>query len=177
MMKVLRWKIYLAVAGQCGVPLQSISSRASVGLSLGFEQAGFDVVASVEYDPVHAAVHKFNFPLTSVICADVSKLDSRAIWKRQGKDFWRTETTRPSGPERLMLSSADLLARVLARWESAIFPTSGTPWFTGLPTSLGRFNRAISLWKTCQGWPPVGTPAYSLGSYGDLMTTAMRSQY
>jgi DNA (cytosine-5)-methyltransferase 1 len=45
------------------------------GLSLGFEQAGFDVVASVEYDPVHAAVHEFNFPLTEVICADVSKID------------------------------------------------------------------------------------------------------
>ncbi len=44
------------------------------GLSLGFEQAGFDVVASVEYDPVHAAVHEFNFPLTEVICADVAKL-------------------------------------------------------------------------------------------------------
>src|SRR3954471_11326892 len=38
------------------------------GLSLGLEQAGFDVVASVEYDPVHAATHEFNFPLTEVLC-------------------------------------------------------------------------------------------------------------
>jgi DNA (cytosine-5)-methyltransferase 1 len=44
------------------------------GLSLGFEQAGFDVVASVEYDPVHAAVHEFNFPMTSIICADVGRV-------------------------------------------------------------------------------------------------------
>ena len=28
------------------------------GLSLGFEQAGFDVAAAVERDPVHCAVHK-----------------------------------------------------------------------------------------------------------------------
>ena len=42
------------------------------GLSLGFEQAGFDVVAAVEYDPIHAAVHKYNFPNTSVVCADAS---------------------------------------------------------------------------------------------------------
>src|SRR4051812_37376619 len=28
------------------------------GLSLGLEQAGFDVVASVEYDPIHCAVHE-----------------------------------------------------------------------------------------------------------------------
>lgn len=43
------------------------------GLSLGLEQAGFDVVAAVEYDPVHAATHEFNFPKTKVLCADVSK--------------------------------------------------------------------------------------------------------
>jgi DNA (cytosine-5)-methyltransferase 1 len=40
------------------------------GLSLGFEQAGFDVVAVVEFDPIHCATHEFNFPKTSVICAD-----------------------------------------------------------------------------------------------------------
>jgi DNA (cytosine-5)-methyltransferase 1 len=43
------------------------------GLSLGLEQAGFDVVTAVEYDPVHAATHEFNFPRTKVLCADVSK--------------------------------------------------------------------------------------------------------
>lgn len=37
------------------------------GLSLGFEQAGFNVVAAVEIDPVHAAVHAFNFPSCAVI--------------------------------------------------------------------------------------------------------------
>jgi DNA (cytosine-5)-methyltransferase 1 len=42
------------------------------GLSLGLEQAGFDIAAAVEYDPVHAAVHEFNFPRTKVLCADVS---------------------------------------------------------------------------------------------------------
>jgi site-specific DNA-cytosine methylase len=38
------------------------------GLNLGFEQAGFDVAAAVEVDPVHCAVHKFNFPASAVIC-------------------------------------------------------------------------------------------------------------
>ena len=38
------------------------------GLSLGFEQAGFDVVASVEVDPIHAAVHHHNFPASTAIC-------------------------------------------------------------------------------------------------------------
>jgi DNA (cytosine-5)-methyltransferase 1 len=42
------------------------------GLSLGLEQAGFDIAASVEYDPIHCAVHSYNFPRTEVLCADIS---------------------------------------------------------------------------------------------------------
>jgi DNA (cytosine-5)-methyltransferase 1 len=49
------------------------------GLSLGFEQAGFDVVAAVEYDPVHAATHEFNFPRAQVICADIASLTAEAL--------------------------------------------------------------------------------------------------
>ncbi len=49
------------------------------GLSLGFEQAGFDVVAAVEIDPVHCAVHKFNFPHTAVIPRSVDKLTGSEI--------------------------------------------------------------------------------------------------
>ena len=33
------------------------------GLTLGFEQAGFDI-AAIELDPIHCAVHKFNFLAT-----------------------------------------------------------------------------------------------------------------
>lgn len=44
------------------------------GMSLGFEQAGFDVAVAVEYDPIHAAVHEFNFPATKVVCADASRV-------------------------------------------------------------------------------------------------------
>lgn len=49
------------------------------GLSLGFEQAGFDVVAAVEIDPVHAAVHEFNFPHCTVIPRSVTNLTGNAI--------------------------------------------------------------------------------------------------
>lgn len=54
------------------------------GLSLGFEQAGFDIVAAVEYDPIHCAVHEFNFPQTKAICADVKECDGRSIRKLAG---------------------------------------------------------------------------------------------
>ena len=49
------------------------------GLSLGFEQAGFDVVAAVEIDPVHAAVHEYNFPNCAVIPRSVTELTGEAI--------------------------------------------------------------------------------------------------
>ena len=49
------------------------------GMSLGIEQAGFDVVAAVEIDPVHAAVHKFNFPNCATLCRDISKLKASDI--------------------------------------------------------------------------------------------------
>jgi DNA (cytosine-5)-methyltransferase 1 len=49
------------------------------GLTLGFEMAGWDVVASVEYDGVHAATHAFNFPATRVLCRDISTVRSSEI--------------------------------------------------------------------------------------------------
>ncbi|MGX0978424.1 DNA (cytosine-5)-methyltransferase 1 [Roseovarius sp. MBR-51] len=54
------------------------------GLSLGFEQAGFDVKAAVEIDPVHCAVHEFNFPETTVIPASVAELSGEEIRQRAG---------------------------------------------------------------------------------------------
>ncbi len=49
------------------------------GMSLGFEQAGFDVVAAVELDPVHAAVHKYNFPRCAVLPRSVTHVSGDDI--------------------------------------------------------------------------------------------------
>jgi DNA (cytosine-5)-methyltransferase 1 len=49
------------------------------GMSLGFEQAGFDVAASVEYDPIHCATHEFNFPECTSICRSVADIDGDYI--------------------------------------------------------------------------------------------------
>jgi len=54
------------------------------GLSLAFEQAGFDVAAAIELDPIHAAVHEYNFPMCKTICDDVSTLTGREIRVRAG---------------------------------------------------------------------------------------------
>jgi DNA (cytosine-5)-methyltransferase 1 len=49
------------------------------GLSLGFEQAGFNVAAAVEIDPIHACVHAFNFPDCAVIPRSVTGLSGAEI--------------------------------------------------------------------------------------------------
>ncbi|GGZ32948.1 cytosine-specific methyltransferase [Asticcacaulis endophyticus] len=53
-------------------------------MSLGFEQAGFDVVAAVEIDPIHCAAHKFNFPNTAVIPHSVAELTGVDIRRAAG---------------------------------------------------------------------------------------------
>jgi DNA (cytosine-5)-methyltransferase 1 len=52
------------------------------GMSLGFEQAGFDVAAAVEYDPVHCATHEYNFPDCAAICRNVGDIDGKYIRDR-----------------------------------------------------------------------------------------------
>ena len=52
------------------------------GLSLGFEQAGFDIGAAVEIDPIHCATHEYNFPNSTAICASVVDLTGAAIRTR-----------------------------------------------------------------------------------------------
>jgi DNA (cytosine-5)-methyltransferase 1 len=54
------------------------------GLALGFEQAGFDIAAAVEFDPIHAAAHKYNFPDAAVVCADVRSISGDDIRKAAG---------------------------------------------------------------------------------------------
>lgn len=54
------------------------------GMSLGFEQAGFDVAAAVEIDPVHCAIHKFNFPGTAVLPRSVEGLTADEIRRVSG---------------------------------------------------------------------------------------------
>ncbi|MHC5725798.1 MAG: DNA cytosine methyltransferase [Nostoc sp.] len=52
------------------------------GMTLGFEQAGFDVLASVEIDPIHCATHEFNFPYCSVLCKSVVDTTGEEIRNR-----------------------------------------------------------------------------------------------
>ncbi|MCX7595617.1 MAG: DNA cytosine methyltransferase [Fischerella sp.] len=52
------------------------------GMSLGFEQAGFDVLAAVELDPIHCATYEFNFPFWSILCKSVEDVTGKEIRNR-----------------------------------------------------------------------------------------------
>jgi len=49
------------------------------GMSLGFEQAGFDVLAAVEIDPIHCATHEYNFPFWRILCRSVTEISGEEI--------------------------------------------------------------------------------------------------
>ena len=52
------------------------------GLALGFEQAGFDIAAAIELDPVHAATHAFNFPQCRTLCGDATEIRGADILRK-----------------------------------------------------------------------------------------------
>ncbi|PSB01907.1 DNA cytosine methyltransferase [Merismopedia glauca] len=54
------------------------------GMTLGFEQAGFDVLAAVEIDPIHCATHKFNFPFWTILCKSVTETTGLEIRQISG---------------------------------------------------------------------------------------------
>jgi len=51
------------------------------GMSLGFEAAGFDIGGCIELDPIHSAVHLFNFPYSATICKSISDVTVNEIEK------------------------------------------------------------------------------------------------
>lgn len=50
-------------------------------MSVGFEQAGFDIALGVEMDGYHVATHERNFPYGKTICKSVSDLTAKEIFE------------------------------------------------------------------------------------------------
>lgn len=56
------------------------------GMSLGFEQAGFNVVAAVDSDDIHVQTHRKNFPHCRTITADLTLVTGDWLRSRTGLD-------------------------------------------------------------------------------------------
>ena len=56
------------------------------GLSLGFDNAGFDNVFSVEFNPDFARTYKRNFPTHNLVIDDVRNVDNKEIRKLVGDE-------------------------------------------------------------------------------------------
>ena len=54
------------------------------GMSLGFEEAGFNVAAAFELDEIHVEYHEKNFPRCQTVEADISDLTGTDV-RRLGK--------------------------------------------------------------------------------------------
>jgi DNA (cytosine-5)-methyltransferase 1 len=54
------------------------------GMSLGFQQAGFDVVAAVDVEKINIETHKKNFPKCKTWCIDLAKASGKQIRKETG---------------------------------------------------------------------------------------------
>lgn len=54
------------------------------GMSLGFEQAGFHVVAAVDANEINTATHAKNFPHCKTLHADISKLSGKDLRRDAG---------------------------------------------------------------------------------------------
>lgn len=68
------------------------------GMSLGFEQAGFDIVAAVEIDPVHCATHEYNFPNCEIIPRSVEGLKGSEIRVKAGLGNRRVDVVFGGAP-------------------------------------------------------------------------------
>ncbi|MCU1382546.1 MAG: (cytosine-5-)-methyltransferase [Acidobacteria bacterium] len=120
-------------------------------MSLGFEAAGFDIVAAVELDPVNAATHEYNFPFCPVICADARAVSAEHILRsanlRAGdidvvfggppcQGFSIIGKRSPSDPRNQGLFH---FHRIIHELKPRLFVLENVPGLTSLGTHLRRF--------------------------------------
>lgn len=68
------------------------------GLSLGFENSGFDVVLANEYDPSIATAYEENHKGTKMICGDITSLDLQKTFAFRYYLYPRAHTSLPTSP-------------------------------------------------------------------------------
>ena len=69
------------------------------GMSLGFEQAGSDVVAAFDANKIAVESYALNFPTTKAILADLTKLSGSDLRKKAGR---KSSYEKPAPSTRLL---------------------------------------------------------------------------
>ena len=97
-------------------PVGVICFAGAGGMSLGFEQAGFEVVAALDNEPINVKIHSKNHPCCRTLLEDVTKVTGKK----------RLDTSAASVTNRSTSSSAGRPARGSPRSEGATLKTRGT---------------------------------------------------
>jgi DNA (cytosine-5)-methyltransferase 1 len=101
------------------------------GMSLGFEQAGFEVIAAVDIEQIHVNTYLQNFPSCQVRCMDLSGVSGTAIRKETGIGTAHLDVVLAGSPcqgfsligKRLREDPRNLLLYDLARLITELMPS------------------------------------------------------
>ena len=122
------------------------------GLTLGFASAGFDVVASVDNDPIHKTTHRVNFPDTDFKLIDLSACSASAFGLAGPIDvvvggppcqgFSVGGLRKPDDPRNALLLS---FARLVGELRPRYFVMENVPGLVVVPTQIVDKLRALWL--------------------------------
>jgi DNA (cytosine-5)-methyltransferase 1 len=101
------------------------------GMSLGFEQAGFEVIAAIDIEQIHVDTYLQNFPSCQVRCLDLSAVSGMAIRKETGICGAHVDVVFAGSPcqgfsligKRLLEDPRNLLLYDLARLITELMPS------------------------------------------------------
>ena len=101
------------------------------GMSLGFEQAGFEVIAAIDIEQIHVDTHRENFPSCQVRCMDLSAVSGTAIRKETGIGTAHVDVVLAGSPcqgfsligKRLLEDPRNLLLYDLVRLIAELMPS------------------------------------------------------
>ena len=144
------------------------------GLSLGLEQAGFDVVLAADRDGYHVATHERNFPYGLSICASVTDLDGPKLRALLGTDreidlvaggppcqgFSHMGTRDVLDPRNTLVNE---FVRLVLELRPKAFLMENVPGMqSGATASI--FEHALKRWQTEEPGYKITTPVKTLNA-------------
>ena len=117
-------------------------------MSLGFEQAGFDVVCAIERDPAHAGAHRFNFPDCELVQDDIARVDADRLIAAVAAGLARTRLGRLAPRVDVVIGGPPCQGFSVGGLRDPRDPATGSS--SGSHGQSRRFSRRPSCSKTCR---------------------------